>query len=94
MAPQNISTQPAAAPAMQMTTQPSVDEAQSQPQGLRGKFQAMRLRGGGAGKDCLLGALGCFLCCECFEGCCVLCRYRLLSVRNVLLDTELRCDIL
>lgn len=22
------------------------------------------------GKDCLLGAIGCFLCCECCEGCC------------------------
>ncbi|KAK7681515.1 hypothetical protein QCA50_015247 [Cerrena zonata] len=26
---------------------------------------AARLRGGGAGKDCLLGALECFLCFEC-----------------------------
>ncbi|KAJ7016895.1 hypothetical protein C8F04DRAFT_415495 [Mycena alexandri] len=29
-----------------------------------------RMRGGGAGKDCLLGMLGCFLCFECCEGCC------------------------
>ncbi|KAF9452924.1 hypothetical protein P691DRAFT_630877, partial [Macrolepiota fuliginosa MF-IS2] len=29
-----------------------------------------RLRGGGAGKDCLLTMLGCFLCFECCEGCC------------------------
>ncbi|KAJ7143603.1 hypothetical protein C8R43DRAFT_927565 [Mycena crocata] len=29
-----------------------------------------RLRGGGAGKDCFLGMLGCFLCFECCEGCC------------------------
>ena len=28
--------------------------------------KASRLRGGGAGKDCFLGALGCFIC---FEGC-------------------------
>ncbi|KAL0565989.1 hypothetical protein V5O48_016028 [Marasmius crinis-equi] len=26
-----------------------------------------RLRGGGAGKDCFLGLIGCFLCCECCE---------------------------
>ncbi|KAG9073476.1 hypothetical protein FS749_015128 [Ceratobasidium sp. UAMH 11750] len=70
MAPQNVSTQPTAAPAMQMSIQPSIEDAQSQKQGLRGKFEAMRLRGGGAGKDCFLGAIGCFLCCECFEGCC------------------------
>ncbi|KAG8749284.1 hypothetical protein FRC12_013485 [Ceratobasidium sp. 428] len=64
MAPQNVSTQPTAAPAMQMTVQPSIEDAQSQKQGIRGKFEAMRLRGGGAGKDCFLGAIGCFLCCE------------------------------
>ncbi|KAJ3575929.1 hypothetical protein NP233_g771 [Leucocoprinus birnbaumii] len=26
-----------------------------------------RLRGGGAAKDCFIGAIGCFLCCECCE---------------------------
>ncbi|KAJ8582310.1 hypothetical protein M405DRAFT_867956 [Rhizopogon salebrosus TDB-379] len=29
------------------------------------EHQAKRLRGGGAGKDCLIGLLGCFLCFEC-----------------------------
>ncbi|CAE6460145.1 unnamed protein product [Rhizoctonia solani] len=87
MAPQNVSTQPKAAPAMEMTVQPTIDQAQCQnkKQGF-----AARIRGGGAGtarirskdsplvfeeaeqarKDCLMGALACFLCCECFEGCC------------------------
>ncbi|KAG9126161.1 hypothetical protein FRC07_004631 [Ceratobasidium sp. 392] len=64
MAPQNVSTQPTAAPTMQMSVQPSIEDAQSQKPGLKGKFEAMRLRGGGAGKDCFLGAIGCFLCCE------------------------------
>ncbi|CAE6456011.1 unnamed protein product [Rhizoctonia solani] len=67
MSSQNVSAQPKAAPAMEMTVQPSVDQAQCQnhKQGF-----AARIRGGGAGKDCLMGALACFLCCECFEGCC------------------------
>ncbi|KAJ7921935.1 hypothetical protein B0H13DRAFT_1983956 [Mycena leptocephala] len=34
------------------------------------EHKASRMRGGGAGKDCLLGMLGCFLCFECCEGCC------------------------
>ncbi|KAJ7078622.1 hypothetical protein B0H15DRAFT_954525 [Mycena belliarum] len=34
------------------------------------EHKAARVRGGGAGKDCLLGMLGCFLCFECCEGCC------------------------
>ncbi|KIY51563.1 hypothetical protein FISHEDRAFT_11153, partial [Fistulina hepatica ATCC 64428] len=29
-----------------------------------------RLRGGGAAKDCFIGAVSCFLCFECCEGCC------------------------
>ncbi|KAL4261586.1 Cysteine-rich transmembrane CYSTM domain-containing protein [Pleurotus pulmonarius] len=32
--------------------------------------EATRMRGGGAGKDCCLGMIGCFLCFECCEGCC------------------------
>ncbi|KAB5593635.1 Acyl-CoA dehydrogenase [Ceratobasidium theobromae] len=67
MAPQNVSTQPTAAPTMQMTVQPTIDEAQSPQQE---RSLAQRIRGGGAGKDCLMGALACFICCECFEGCC------------------------
>ncbi|KAJ7697173.1 hypothetical protein B0H17DRAFT_1007169 [Mycena rosella] len=34
------------------------------------KHKASRLRGGGAGKDCFLGMIECFLCLECCEGCC------------------------
>ncbi|KAJ7490454.1 hypothetical protein FB451DRAFT_620833 [Mycena latifolia] len=34
------------------------------------EHKASRMRGGGAGKDCFLGMLGCFLCFECCEGCC------------------------
>ncbi|KAK2465418.1 hypothetical protein APHAL10511_002772 [Amanita phalloides] len=32
--------------------------------------KASRIRGGGAGKDCFLGLVGCFFCFECCEGCC------------------------
>ncbi|KAL1705478.1 hypothetical protein EV121DRAFT_290441 [Schizophyllum commune] len=35
-----------------------------------GQQDPMRVRGGGAGKGCLLGCLGCFICCECCEGLC------------------------
>jgi hypothetical protein len=81
---------PADSLSAEMTVQPSIDEAQSQKPGLKGKFEAMRLRGGGAGtftlyslvysqsnarilgKDCLLGAIGCFLCCEVsIHSCCL-----------------------
>ncbi|CDO69844.1 hypothetical protein BN946_scf184884.g3 [Trametes cinnabarina] len=31
---------------------------------------AARLRGGGAAKDCFLGAIECFLCFECCKDCC------------------------
>ncbi|CAL1712614.1 unnamed protein product [Somion occarium] len=34
---------------------------------------AARLRGGGAAKDCILGALECFLCFECCKDCCECC---------------------
>ncbi|KAF8810210.1 hypothetical protein BYT27DRAFT_7161810 [Phlegmacium glaucopus] len=34
------------------------------------EHQASRIRGGGAAKDCFLGAIGVFLCCEFCEGCC------------------------
>ncbi|KZT19973.1 hypothetical protein NEOLEDRAFT_1141275 [Neolentinus lepideus HHB14362 ss-1] len=32
--------------------------------------KASRLRGGGAAKDCFLGALECFMCFECCKDCC------------------------
>ncbi|KAG1798079.1 uncharacterized protein HD556DRAFT_1352698 [Suillus plorans] len=34
------------------------------------EHHAKRLRGGGAAKDCFLGALECFLCFECCKECC------------------------
>ncbi|CAE6527122.1 unnamed protein product [Rhizoctonia solani] len=67
MSSQNISTQPTAGPAMQMNIEP---ESGKQTQG---RFQSLRLRGGGAAKGCLIGALSCFICCECMEGCCDCC---------------------
>ncbi|KAG8988709.1 hypothetical protein FRB90_002502 [Tulasnella sp. 427] len=76
-----VNQQPVAMNAMSTsgptTTQPTVAQMEQQAQhnhtcerrgGIMGSV--LRLRGGGAGKDCLLGALGCFLCCECCEGCC------------------------
>jgi len=35
--------------------------------------KANRLRGGGAGKDCFLGMVECFLCFECCKGICECC---------------------
>ncbi|KZP31616.1 hypothetical protein FIBSPDRAFT_849586 [Athelia psychrophila] len=32
--------------------------------------KANRARGAGAGKDCLLGMIECFICFECCKGCC------------------------
>ncbi|KAH9949856.1 hypothetical protein B0H21DRAFT_889493 [Amylocystis lapponica] len=32
--------------------------------------KASRLRGGGAGRDCFLGLVECFLCFECCKDCC------------------------
>ncbi|QRW17608.1 hypothetical protein RhiXN_02532 [Rhizoctonia solani] len=58
MSSQNISTQPTAAPVMQMNIEP---ESGKQTQT---RFQSLRLRGGGAAKGCLIGALSCFICCE------------------------------
>lgn len=34
------------------------------------EHHAKRLRGGGAAKDCFIGALECFLCFECCKDCC------------------------
>ncbi|KAH7342087.1 hypothetical protein B0J17DRAFT_649400 [Rhizoctonia solani] len=65
MDPHNISTQPTATPKMQMT----IEQAQTSQQG-GNEGPASRTRGGGAAKACLIGALSCFLCCECMECCC------------------------
>ncbi|KAF8626006.1 hypothetical protein AX17_006729 [Amanita inopinata Kibby_2008] len=60
-------TQPQAA--MQMTVTGAPPTNQSQQTECEHK-RATRLRGGGAGKDCFIGLIGCFLCFECCEGCC------------------------
>ncbi|KAK0243882.1 hypothetical protein EDD85DRAFT_805891 [Armillaria nabsnona] len=61
-------SQPQAAGGMNITNPPA--QTQTQTHECEHKRQAMRLRGGGAGKDCFLGLIGCFLCFECCEGCC------------------------
>ncbi|KAF8965129.1 hypothetical protein BDZ97DRAFT_1813789 [Flammula alnicola] len=63
-------TQPQAATEMKVM---NVGEAAAQsPQQVHDHHhhKASRMRGGGAGKDCFLGLIGCFLCFECCEGCC------------------------
>ncbi|EKM51854.1 uncharacterized protein PHACADRAFT_262235 [Phanerochaete carnosa HHB-10118-sp] len=57
--PQAIQMSPMAAPARNSTQQHDHEHG-----------KASRLRGGGAGKDCFLGAIECFLCFECCKGCC------------------------
>ncbi|KIP06220.1 hypothetical protein PHLGIDRAFT_19511 [Phlebiopsis gigantea 11061_1 CR5-6] len=58
------STQPQAIQ-MNPMSPPARNHTQCENQG-----KAHRLRGGGAGKDCLLGAVECFLCFECCKDCC------------------------
>ncbi|PBK97300.1 hypothetical protein ARMGADRAFT_1075799 [Armillaria gallica] len=58
-------SQPQAAGGMNITNPPA--QTQTQTHECEHKRQAMRLRGGGAGKDCFLGLIGCFLCFECCE---------------------------
>ncbi|KAF8531262.1 hypothetical protein JB92DRAFT_2692598, partial [Gautieria morchelliformis] len=54
-----------------LSVQPSIEQAQLEAQ--QKTHKTMRLRGGGAGKDCLLGAIECFLCFECCKTCCECC---------------------
>ncbi|KAJ1307208.1 hypothetical protein OPQ81_001323 [Rhizoctonia solani] len=64
---QTISRQPTSTPIMQMT----IEQAQASEQPERGtEDPASRLRGGGAAKGCLIGALSCLICCECMACCC------------------------
>ncbi|KII90657.1 hypothetical protein PLICRDRAFT_39238 [Plicaturopsis crispa FD-325 SS-3] len=60
-------SQPQAASQMNVMSAPA---AASKQEHIECKHKANRLRGGGAGKDCLLGCIGCFLCFECCEDCC------------------------
>ncbi|EJD45655.1 hypothetical protein AURDEDRAFT_165107 [Auricularia subglabra TFB-10046 SS5] len=65
MEPQTVNaTQPQKAATMQV--QPNLDQVTTQTVDGR----AQRLRGGGAGRDCFLGIIECFLCFECCKGCC------------------------
>ncbi|KAG8999458.1 hypothetical protein FRB94_011452 [Tulasnella sp. JGI-2019a] len=54
---------------LDVSTQPTIDNVEQQVCQNKQR-EAMRLRGGGAGKDCFIAAFGCFVCFECFEGCC------------------------
>ncbi|KAJ7133603.1 hypothetical protein C8R44DRAFT_25488 [Mycena epipterygia] len=49
------------------TTPAAKDGACKQGEQCEHEHKASRMRGGGAGKDCFLGMLGCFLCFECCE---------------------------
>ncbi|KLO16777.1 hypothetical protein SCHPADRAFT_937638 [Schizopora paradoxa] len=51
---------------MLATSAPAKASTQEQPQETR----AMRIRGGGAAKDCFLAALDCFICFESCKVCC------------------------
>ncbi|KAN0074697.1 hypothetical protein V8E55_011746 [Tylopilus felleus] len=64
MEPTNKTTvnQPQAAIEMSVTNPAPANNNQQQ--------HAKRIRGGGAGKDCLLAAIECFICFECCKGCC------------------------
>lgn len=61
------STQPQAVQ-MSLTNAPTRNNTQ---ECLRNK--AHRMRGGGAGKDCFLGAIECFICFEGCKDCCECC---------------------
>ncbi|CUA76137.1 hypothetical protein RSOLAG22IIIB_12067 [Rhizoctonia solani] len=65
MNPDSISTQPTIVPKMQMTIEGAEANEHKDNDNL-----ASRTRGGGAAKACFIGALSCFLCCECMECCC------------------------
>ncbi|KDN35772.1 hypothetical protein RSAG8_11334, partial [Rhizoctonia solani AG-8 WAC10335] len=65
MNPNSISTQPTTTPRMQMTIEQAQASEQQDNEG-----PASRIRGGGAAKACLIGALSCFVCCECMGCCC------------------------
>ncbi|KAG1818738.1 uncharacterized protein BJ212DRAFT_1347313 [Suillus subaureus] len=57
--------QPQAAIQMSVVSPAPVNNSQNHQE-----HHAKRLRGGGAAKDCFLGALECFLCFECCKDCC------------------------
>ncbi|KZT73866.1 hypothetical protein DAEQUDRAFT_721343 [Daedalea quercina L-15889] len=65
-------------PAMTTTTQPQAVQMSMMNPPQRANqthehHKASRLRGGGAGKDCFLGAFECFICFEGCKDCCECC---------------------
>ncbi|CAK5269698.1 unnamed protein product [Mycena citricolor] len=59
--------------AVQMSVMSTPSQAENGTAGKHGQHcehKSSRMRGAGAGKDCLMGMLGCFLCFECCEVCC------------------------
>jgi len=60
------SEQPAVGMQMLPTSAPAKASTQEQPKETR----AMRVRGGGAAKDCFMAAVDCFLCFESCKFCC------------------------
>ncbi|KAF9067594.1 hypothetical protein BDP27DRAFT_905018 [Rhodocollybia butyracea] len=70
-----MTAQPQAAQAMNTSNAPSTPSCQDVEHGAcKHKHNTgslvSRIRGAGAGKDCFIGLIGCFLCFECCEGCC------------------------
>ncbi|KAI0031936.1 hypothetical protein K488DRAFT_51028 [Vararia minispora EC-137] len=47
-----------------------LDATNSAPPTQKHQHKAERVRGGGAGRDCFLGMIECFICFECCKGCC------------------------
>ncbi|KAI6030424.1 hypothetical protein F5J12DRAFT_800264 [Pisolithus orientalis] len=70
MEPTNKATtnQPQAAMQMSVVNPAPANNTQNHEQ-----HHAKRIRGGGAAKDCFLGAIECFICFECCKGICECC---------------------
>ncbi|KIJ25240.1 hypothetical protein M422DRAFT_237156 [Sphaerobolus stellatus SS14] len=55
---------------MVLSVQPSIEQAEVEARQQKHQHKTMRLRGGGAAKDCFLSMVECFLCFECCKDCC------------------------
>ncbi|TFY55398.1 hypothetical protein EVJ58_g8275 [Rhodofomes roseus] len=60
-------------PAMTTATQPQAVQMTREPEPGVPEPQGEPLRGGGAGKDCFIGAFECFICFEGCKDCCECC---------------------
>ncbi|KAI0070034.1 hypothetical protein K474DRAFT_1670472 [Panus rudis PR-1116 ss-1] len=69
-APQRVMTTSKQPEAVQMNAMSPPSRASPQQTEEPKRGLAARLRGGGAGRDCFLGAIECFLCFECCKDCC------------------------